>query len=81
VFAAEPALVERAERAVDALKARGVLSPSLNRVRGEIGSGDVFVHDGEHHRAHPIAVSRPLRGGVEGAAVARPAPSSARPSW
>ena len=48
VYAADPGLVAKAERAVDELKAGGALSPSLNRVRGEIGSGDVFVHDPEH---------------------------------
>jgi adenosylhomocysteine nucleosidase len=44
VFPADLSLVERAERAVDGLKARGGLPASLNRVRGIIGSGDLFVH-------------------------------------
>jgi adenosylhomocysteine nucleosidase len=51
VFPAASALILRAEKAVDALKAQGALAPSLNRVRGVIGSGDVFVHE-------PAAVAR-----------------------
>ncbi|MFA6506870.1 MAG: 5'-methylthioadenosine/S-adenosylhomocysteine nucleosidase [Treponemataceae bacterium] len=45
VFPVRLDLIERAERAVDELKARGVLAASLNHIRGTIGSGDVFVHD------------------------------------
>jgi adenosylhomocysteine nucleosidase len=48
VFEVPEALARRAEEAVDALKQEGILPPSFNHIRGLIGSGDVFVHEGEY---------------------------------
>lgn len=44
-FGADPVLARAAERALDALQARGELPASLRHTRGVVGSGDVFVHD------------------------------------
>jgi adenosylhomocysteine nucleosidase len=45
VFPADSRLVELAEKAVDELKAEGILPAAFNYVRGLIGSGDVFMHE------------------------------------
>jgi adenosylhomocysteine nucleosidase len=44
VYRVRPELMERAEKAIDELKARGVLPAAMNHVRGTIGAGDLFVH-------------------------------------
>jgi len=46
IFAVPAALVERAEQAVEELKAEGSLPADLGRTRGAVASGDVFVHEG-----------------------------------
>jgi adenosylhomocysteine nucleosidase len=47
VFPVPGSLVNRAEKAVDELKAEGVLPEDFNYVRGLIASGDVFMHEPE----------------------------------
>jgi adenosylhomocysteine nucleosidase len=47
VFPVPDSLVGRAEKAVDELKAEGVLPGDFNHVRGLIASGDVFMHEPE----------------------------------
>jgi adenosylhomocysteine nucleosidase len=47
VFPVDEALVIRGERAVQDLKAQGVLPESFNYTRGIIASGDIFMHDPE----------------------------------
>jgi adenosylhomocysteine nucleosidase len=44
-FPVDPALAAAAERAVEAAKAAGALPADQRHRRGEIASGDVFVHD------------------------------------
>lgn len=44
-FAADPALADLADRAIDELKAEGRLPAELSRRRGLIASGDEFMHD------------------------------------
>jgi adenosylhomocysteine nucleosidase len=70
VFPVPPELVEEAEKAVDELKAEGVLSGGLSHVRGLIGSGDVFMHEPE--RIEGVRQTFPLVRAVEmeGAAIA-----------
>lgn len=45
-FEVRPALLGLAESSIEALKSRGVLPSSLRHLRGTIGSGDIFVHEG-----------------------------------
>ena len=45
VFQADPALAALAERAVEGLKAEGILPENMRCVRGLIGSGDAFMHE------------------------------------
>ncbi|MDR2448293.1 MAG: 5'-methylthioadenosine/S-adenosylhomocysteine nucleosidase [Treponema sp.] len=71
VYPVSEALVNRAEAAVDALKAEGALPNSFNHIRGLIGSGDVFMHEPSR-----IARARELFPDVkavemEGAAIAQ----------
>jgi adenosylhomocysteine nucleosidase len=47
VFPVPDSLVSGAERAVDELKAEGLLPGDFNSVRGLIASGDIFMHDPE----------------------------------
>ena len=48
IFPVKKDLVEKAEKAVDALKSEKILDKTLNHVRGLIGSGDIFVCDPAH---------------------------------
>jgi adenosylhomocysteine nucleosidase len=70
VFPADLSLVERAERAVDGLKARGGLPASLNRVRGIIGSG-TYSCTGGRHRTDPVRFPGLWPWRMEGAASAQ----------
>jgi adenosylhomocysteine nucleosidase len=70
VFPVPGELVEAGERAIDQLKAEGRLPAGFNHVRGQIGSGDIFMHEAER-----IAALRRLFPDVqavemEGAAIA-----------
>lgn len=70
VFTVDPALIARAEEAVDELKQEGALPASFNHRRGIIGSADVFMHEPER-----IAAMRRLFPDIaavemEGAAIA-----------
>jgi adenosylhomocysteine nucleosidase len=47
VFPVDEALIARAERAVNELKAEQALPANMNYCRGLIGSGDVFMHEAE----------------------------------
>jgi adenosylhomocysteine nucleosidase len=71
VFVVPEDLINRAEQAVEELKAEGLLPPAFNHVRGLIGSGDIFMHEENH-----LIALRGLFPGVravemEGAAVAQ----------
>lgn len=70
-FPAAAALVERAERAVDELKARGALSGTLSRARGMIASGDLFVHEPAAIASIRARFPAVLAVEMEGAAIAQ----------
>ncbi|QQO09698.1 5'-methylthioadenosine/S-adenosylhomocysteine nucleosidase [Breznakiella homolactica] len=70
IFPVPADLINRAESAVDSLKAEGTLPREFTHVRGLIGSGDVFMHEPER-----IAEARKLFPAMcavemEGAAIA-----------
>jgi adenosylhomocysteine nucleosidase len=70
IFPVDPALILRAEEAVDELKREGALPAYFNHRRGLIGSADVFMHEPER-----IAAMRRLFPDIaavemEGAAIA-----------
>jgi adenosylhomocysteine nucleosidase len=70
IFPVSDNLGRQAERAIDQLKADGVLPVALNRRRGLIASGDVFMHEPE--RIAHVRATFPLVCAVEmeGAAIA-----------
>jgi adenosylhomocysteine nucleosidase len=70
VFPVPPDLVRAAERAVDELKAEGILPGSLNHVRGIIASGDVFMHQPERIEKVRETFPRVRAVEMEGAAIA-----------
>jgi adenosylhomocysteine nucleosidase len=45
VFQADPKLAVLAEKAVESLKAEGILPENMRCVRGLLGSGDAFMHE------------------------------------
>ncbi|MDR1024142.1 MAG: 5'-methylthioadenosine/S-adenosylhomocysteine nucleosidase [Treponema sp.] len=70
VFPVDKSLVNRAETAVQELKAEGILPESFNYIRGIIASGDIFMHDPEKidrvRRTFPDVLAVEM----EGAAIA-----------
>jgi len=71
VYAADLQLIEKAERAIDGLKSRGVLLQTMNHVRGTIGSGDLFVHRDEDIRMIRARFPAVCAVEMEGAAIAQ----------
>jgi adenosylhomocysteine nucleosidase len=70
VFTVPEELINRAERAVDELHQEGVLPPSLNHIRGIIGSGDIFIHDPERIAAIRELFPKVRAVEMEGTAIA-----------
>jgi adenosylhomocysteine nucleosidase len=71
VYTAPEDLIRRAEDAVDALKAEGVLPASFNHTRGVIGSGDVFMHEPDRIAAVRRAFPAVKAVEMESAAIAQ----------
>jgi adenosylhomocysteine nucleosidase len=70
VFPVAESLISRAEAAVQALKAEGLLPDSFNHIRGIIASGDVFVHNPERIDLVRRTFPEVLAVEMEGAAIA-----------
>jgi adenosylhomocysteine nucleosidase len=70
VFPVPQDLVERAERAIDELKAEQALPPGFNHRRGIIASGDTFVHEAERIAALRRVFPEARAVEMEGAAIA-----------
>jgi len=69
-FVADTGLVTLAERAFDSLKSRGALPPGVNRVRGRVASGDVFMHESQRIAAVRDAFPSLAAVEMESAAIA-----------
>jgi adenosylhomocysteine nucleosidase len=70
VFPVPEGLVLKAEKAMDELKAEGVLPKTLNHVRGIIGSGDVFMHEPDRIASVRRTFPKLRAVEMEGAAIA-----------
>ena len=70
IFPVDPALIVRAEEAVDELKREGALPADFNHRRGLIGSSDAFMHEPERIAAMRRLFPDIVAVEMEGAAVA-----------